>query len=64
MSYMPIGELSAYLGIPKWTLYQWVSQRRIPHYKLGGLLRFKREEIEDWARGNFIGVKSYNGRPS
>ena len=48
--YMDVGELAEQLGIPKWTLYQWVSQQRIPHYKFGGLLRFRNTEIEAWAQ--------------
>ena len=48
--YMDVGELAEHLGIPKWTLYQWVSQQRIPHYKFGGLLRFSNSEIEAWAQ--------------
>ncbi|MHB2026816.1 MAG: helix-turn-helix domain-containing protein [Elusimicrobiota bacterium] len=46
--YMNVDELTEYLGIAKWTLYQWVSQQRIPHYKFGGLLRFRNTEIEAW----------------
>ena len=46
--YVNIEELSRHLGIPRWTLYQWVSQQKIPHYKFGSLLRFKAGEIEAW----------------
>ena len=43
-----IGELSEYLGTPKGTLYQWVSQRRIPFVKLGRSTRFDITEIDGW----------------
>ena len=49
--FMTIREVSAFLCIPKRTLYEWVNQRRIPHFKLGGtLLRFRHDEIEEWTR--------------
>lgn len=57
---MDVEQLAAHLGVQKWTLYQWVSQRKIPCYKFGSLLRFRHDEIEAWARRNFRGMKSYN----
>jgi len=47
--YMTIKEASEFLRIPKRTLYEWVSQRRIPHFKFGTMLRFKEDELEAWA---------------
>ena len=46
--YMDIGELSAYLHIKRSTLYAWVGEDRIPHVKLGRLIRFRRDEIDQW----------------
>ena len=43
-----IEELSEYLGMPKGTLYHWVSQRRIPFVKLGRSTRFDMREIDGW----------------
>ena len=43
-----IEELSEYLGMPKGTLYHWVSQRRIPGMKLGRSTRFDITEIDSW----------------
>ena len=33
------------------TLYLWVEQGKIPHYKVGRLVRFKSEEVEEWLGG-------------
>lgn len=41
-------EAAEFLGISINTLYEWVSQKRIPHMKVGGLLKFKREHLEKW----------------
>ena len=43
-----IDELSLMLGVAKNTLYDWCAIRKIPHYKLGKLIKFKVEEIEVW----------------
>jgi excisionase family DNA binding protein len=45
-------ELSRYLGIKSSTLYAMVGEKKIPHYKIGRLVRFKRSEIELWMEGN------------
>jgi len=42
-------ELSAWLAIPKPTLYSKVSRREIPHHRVGRrTVRFRRTEIEAW----------------
>lgn len=44
-----VEELSAYLSLPKPTIYSWVSLRRIPGVvKLGRALRFEKEAIDRW----------------
>lgn len=43
-----IEELAAYLGIKISTLYAWVHSRRIPYYKVGRLVKFRKSEIDEW----------------
>jgi len=45
---LTITDLSAYLNIKKATLYKWAEQNKIPHVKIHGLIRFKKEEIDQW----------------
>ncbi len=40
--------LSQYLQVKPSTLYAWAAQGKIPHLKLHRLLRFRREDIEQW----------------
>lgn len=49
-----IEDLSAYLKIKQKTLYGIVNQ--IPHYRVGKLLRFKRQEIDAWMENNKAGI--------
>ena len=42
-----INELSRRLSIAKGTLYNWVSQGRVPFKKIGRCVRFDWDEIEE-----------------
>ncbi|MBI4766893.1 MAG: helix-turn-helix domain-containing protein [Deltaproteobacteria bacterium] len=50
--YFNIEELSRYLGIKKSTIYSRVGKREIPYYKIGRLIRFRREDIDRWIEGH------------
>ncbi|NQU74188.1 MAG: helix-turn-helix domain-containing protein [Candidatus Omnitrophica bacterium] len=41
-------ELSEYLGISLQAIYEWTSQKRIPHIKLGRLVKFDIIEGDRW----------------
>jgi len=43
-----IEELSAYLRIPKSTLYKLVREGKIPSQKIGRHWRFRKEAIDRW----------------
>jgi len=47
-----IQNLSCYLDIKPKTIYSLVEENRIPHYRVGKLIRFKRSEIDEWMEGN------------
>jgi excisionase family DNA binding protein len=50
--YLTIDELSQYLNIKKSTLYSNVKSGGLPHYKVGRLLRFKKEDADRWMENN------------
>jgi len=43
-------EASEFLGISKNTLYEWIIQRKIPHVKVGRLVKFRKEDLEGWLK--------------
>ena len=43
-------DVCAYLKVKPATVYKMVRERRIPHIKNGGLLRFKRSALETWEK--------------
>lgn len=49
-----VDELAEYLGVKKFTLYSWVSQRRIPFVKCGRLTKFDLRDIDKWIETNKI----------
>ncbi len=49
--FMTIQKLSGHLEIKVSTLYSLVAQKKIPHYKVGRLVRFKKSEIDFWMDG-------------
>lgn len=39
-------EAAQYLGLKENTVRIWVSQGKIPHYKVGNLVRFSQEQLD------------------
>jgi excisionase family DNA binding protein len=49
---LTIGEVSKLIGIKISTIYHWVSQGRIPCFRLSSrCLRFRYQDIEKWIEG-------------
>ena len=46
-----IGEISEYLKVKPSTIYAMVAEKRIPHFRVGRLVRFKKSEIDLWMEG-------------
>jgi len=54
---LTIDELSAYLKIPKSTLYKLVREGKVPCQKIGRHWRFRKEAIDRWleeTHGEFV----------
>ena len=45
---LTMDEASEYLGISKLTLYGWVSARKIGFVKIGRLVKFKQQDLDQW----------------
>lgn len=49
--YLTIDQVAALIGVPKSFIYRRTARGHgdpIPHYRLGGHLRFKLDDVEDW----------------
>jgi len=47
-----VRQASNYLNCRVKTVYQWVSQRKLKNIKLGGLLRFRQEDLDEFIQKN------------
>ena len=45
---MTIKEVAEYLKLTEKTAYRLAAERKLPGFKVGGLWRFKRSDIEAW----------------
>ena len=46
--------LAGYLALSPKTIYSWVSQKRMPHFRLGAAVRFNPSEIVEWLREHYF----------
>ena len=53
-------ETKELLGIKSSTLYAWVNMRKIKHIKLGRLLKFRQDDIEEFIEHSVRDVKNTN----
>jgi excisionase family DNA binding protein len=51
MALLNIKDVSTWLNLKPSTVYHWAAQGKLPALRLGGLLRFRREDIETWLVG-------------
>lgn len=74
--WLDVKNLSSHLLIKEKTVYYLVSNGLIPHYRIGKLIRFKEEEVDQWmktkkalsheehlAKVTASGYTSSNGKP-
>jgi excisionase family DNA binding protein len=47
---MNIDELASYLRLRKQTIYNWLYQKKISGFKVGGVWRFDKREVDAWLR--------------
>lgn len=47
---MNIDELANYLRLRKQTIYNWLYQKKISGFKVGGVWRFDKREVDAWLR--------------
>ncbi|WNG57406.1 helix-turn-helix domain-containing protein [Archangium gephyra] len=52
---LTVEEAAALLRLRPKTLYNWVSQGKVPYSKLGSVVRFNRRELVDWVAKNSHG---------
>lgn len=55
--YLDIDEAASILNVKRSFLYQQTYMKKIPHYKIGRYLRFRADELAEWAQTTKIEVR-------
>jgi excisionase family DNA binding protein len=50
MKLLDVSQLSEMLNVKKKTIYDWVHKNKIPYLKLGNLVRFNPNDIDQWLK--------------
>ena len=53
--WITVKEAAIFLNIKEKTIYSLVNQGLIPHYRIGKMVRFNKEELESWMRSKKVG---------
>jgi excisionase family DNA binding protein len=58
--WLSVREVAEYLGLKPATIYQYVSERRIPYHKVPGsqLVKFKASEVDEWMEKGRVETKA------
>jgi excisionase family DNA binding protein len=59
--FFSIKELSEYISVKPKTLYSWVSRSVIPFYRLQGVIRFRKGDIDRWLKDKCKSVEGIFG---
>lgn len=62
---LTINEVAKHLKVTVNWIYKKGSSKEIPHYKLGGSLRFRKKEIDEWFNGFYtpdVNISKINGK--
>lgn len=49
---LTLDEVACYIRVTKRTLYRLAQEGRLPAFKLGGVWRFRRAELDQWIAEN------------
>ena len=55
---LTVQDISSLLGVPKSYVYWLTHQKKIPHLKIHGHLRFRQSDIDEWLRSQEVHVVS------
>lgn len=55
---LTLDEVAIVTGLKKGYIYRLTSEQKIPHYKPGGRVYFKKDEVEEWLLQNRVATLS------
>ena len=49
-NWVTVKDVQAYLGVGRETIFQWISKRNMPAYRVGRLWKLKLFVVDEWMR--------------
>jgi len=56
--WLTIKDIATHYNIKPSTIYKWVREGKIPHFRICSLIRFKSEEVAEWIEKHKKGAES------
>ena len=54
---LTIKEVADYLKVAEKTIYRLVGSKKLPGFKVGGIWRFRKSEVDNWINTQSIGTR-------
>ena len=54
---LTLAEVAAYLKVTERTIYRLAGAKKIPAFKVGGVWRFRKTDIDDWINSQSLDTK-------
>jgi excisionase family DNA binding protein len=49
-AWLSADQIAAHLGITKYSVYRWITDKQLPAHKIGRLWKFQISEVDEWVR--------------
>lgn len=52
-----VNEVADLIKVKPLTIYKWINDQKLPHYKIGGVIRIKFDDLENFLEESYKEVK-------
>jgi len=59
--WLSVDEIAGCLCVKRDTVYKWIVCKHMPANKVGRLCKFRKEEVDQWVRGDSAGSWTQDG---
>jgi len=53
-----VDEICKYFGVSNDTVYKWIDKYKMPAHRLGRLWKFRKDEVDEWAKNGGAAPKN------
>lgn len=58
MTLLTADAVAELLAVDRSTVYRWVDAQGLPAYRIGGVVRFREDEVMEWLSGQSVGSRA------